>query len=58
MYEVYQAFPDVTKSGHEPRMMRSKPSANRAATAWRLAAQGFANSHSALGAYSRRIGAR
>jgi hypothetical protein len=38
--------------------MRSKPSAHRAATAWRLAAQGVANRHSALGAYSRRMRAR
>ena len=38
--------------------MRSKPSANRAATALRLAAQGVANSHSALGAYYRRMRAR
>jgi len=38
--------------------MRSKPSANRAATALRLAAQGVANSHSALGAYERRMRAR
>ena len=38
--------------------MRSKPSANRAATALRLAAQGVANSHSALGAYDRRMRAR
>ena len=38
--------------------MRSKPSANRAATALRLAAQGVANSHSALGAHDRRMRAR
>ena len=38
--------------------MRSKPSANRAATALRLAAQSLANRHSALGAYERRIRAR
>ena len=45
-------------SGGKRSRMRSKPSANRAATAWRLAAQGLANRHSALGAYSRRIRAR
>ena len=38
-------------SGGKRYRMRSKPSANRAATALRLAAQGLANSHSALGAY-------
>jgi len=42
-------------SGGKRYRIRSKPSANRAATAWRLAAQGVANSHSALGAYYRRI---
>jgi transposase len=45
-------------SGGKRYRMRSKPSANRAATALRLAAQGLANSHSALGAYYRRIRAR
>ena len=38
--------------------MRSKPTANRAASALRLAAQGLVNSHSALGAYYRRMRAR
>src|ERR671935_1672167 len=38
--------------------MRSKPTANRAARALRLAAQGLVNSHSALGAYYRRMRAR
>jgi transposase len=38
--------------------MRSKPTANRAATALRLAAQGLVNSDSALGAYYRRMRAR
>src|SRR5262249_61321267 len=42
-------------SGGKRYRMRSKPSANRAATALRLAAQGLANSHSALGAYERRL---
>jgi transposase len=45
-------------SGGKRYRMRSKPSANRAATAFRLAAQGLANSHSALGAYYRRMRAR
>jgi len=45
-------------SGGKRDRRRSKPSANRAATALRLAAQGVANSHSALGAYYRRMRAR
>jgi transposase len=45
-------------SGGKRYRIRSKPSANRAATALRLAAQGVANNHSALGAYERRIRAR
>jgi transposase len=45
-------------SGGKRYRMRSKPSANRAATALRLAAPGVANSHSALGAYERRMRAR
>jgi transposase len=45
-------------SGGKRFRIRSKPSANRAATALRLAAQGLANSHSALGAYYRRMRAR
>jgi len=47
--------PGNTVSGGKRFRIRSKPSANRAATAWRLAAQGVAHSHSALGAYERRI---
>ena len=50
--------PGNKMSGGKRYRMRSKPSANRAATALRLAAQGFANSHSALGAYYRRMRAR
>jgi transposase len=42
-------------SGGKRFRIRSKPSAKRAATALRLAAQGVANSHSALGASYRRI---
>jgi transposase len=45
-------------SGGKRYRMRSKPTANRAASALRLAAQGLVNSHSALGAYYRRIRAR
>jgi transposase len=45
-------------SGGKRSRIRSKPSANRAATAFRLAAQGLANSHSALGAYERRMRGR
>src|SRR5262249_61210609 len=41
-------------SGGKRYRMRSKPTANRAASALRLAAQGLVNSHSALGAYYRR----
>jgi hypothetical protein len=44
--------------GGKRHRMRSKPTANRAATALRLAAQSLANSHSALGAYYRRMRAR
>jgi transposase len=50
--------PGNKMSGGKRYRMRSKPSANRAATALRLAAQGVANSYSALGASSRRIRAR
>ena len=45
-------------SGGQRYRIRSKPSATRAATALRLAAQGVANRHSALGAYDRRMRAR
>jgi transposase len=45
-------------SGGKRYRMRSKPTANRAASALRLAAQGLVNSHSALGAYYRRIRTR
>jgi transposase len=50
--------PGNKMSGGKRYRMRSQPSANRAATALRLAAQGLANSHSALGAYYRRRRAR
>ena len=45
-------------TGGKRYRMRSKPTANRAATALRLAAQGLVNSHSALGAYYRRMRTR
>lgn len=45
-------------SGGKRSRMRSKPTANRAASALRLAAQGLVKSHSALGAYYRRMRAR
>ena len=45
-------------TGGKRYRMRSKPTANRAASALRLAAQGFVNSHSALGAYDRRMRSR
>jgi len=45
-------------SGGKRYRMRSKPTANRAAAALRLAAQGLVHSHSALGAYYRRMRAR
>src|SRR5499433_2328770 len=45
-------------SGGKRARMRSKPTANRAASALRLAAQGLVHSHSALGAYYRRMRAR
>ena len=50
--------PNPRKSGG--RVLRSKtlPNSNRAATAFRLAARGLANSKSALGAFYRRLRAR
>src|SRR5438132_14082105 len=42
-------------SGGKRYRMRSKPTAKRAASALRLAAQGLVHSHSALGAYDRRM---
>ena len=45
-------------TGGKRYRMRSKPTANRAASALRLAAQGLVNSHSALGAYYRRMRTR
>jgi len=51
-------WPGNKLSGGQRDRMRRKPSATRAATALRLAAQGLAHRHSALGAYSRRRRAR
>ena len=45
-------------SGGKRYSSRSKPTANRVATALRLAAQSLARSHSALGAYYRRMRSR
>src|SRR5438094_868763 len=45
-------------SGGKRYRMRSKPTANRAASALRLAAQGLVHSHRALGADYRRMRAR
>lgn len=50
--------PGNKQSGGKRSRVRSKPTANRAATALRVAAQGLAHSHSALGAYYRRMRAR
>jgi transposase len=45
-------------SGGKRYRSRTKPTANRAAAAFRLAAQTLSHSHSALGAYYRRMRAR
>jgi hypothetical protein len=45
-------------SGGKRLSSRSKPTANRVATALRVAAQSLARSHSALGAYYRRMRGR
>jgi transposase len=50
--------PGNNVSGGKRHPIRSKPSANRAATAFRLAAQTLAHSYSALGAYYRRMRSR
>jgi len=50
--------PGNKQSGGKRYRVRSTPTANRAATALRVAAQGLAHSHSALGAYYRRMRAR
>ena len=50
--------PNVLKSGGKVLRSRSSPNNHRAATALRLAAQGLANSKSALGAFYRRLRAR
>lgn len=50
--------PNPRKSGGRVLRSRTLPNANRAATAFRLAARGLANSKSALGAFYRRLRAR
>jgi transposase len=45
-------------SGGKRYRSRTKPTANRAAAAFRMAAQTLSHSHSALGAYYRRMRAR
>jgi transposase len=50
--------PGTHKTGGKVRTSKTKPSANRVATALRLAAGGVARSESALGAYYRRMAAK
>jgi transposase len=50
--------PDLRISGGKVLSRRTKPCANRAATALRLAAYALSRSHSALGAFLRRLKAR
>jgi transposase len=50
--------PGTHKTGGKVRSSKTKPSANRVATALRLAAGGLARSESALGAYYRRMAAK
>lgn len=50
--------PNQRKSGNRVISSRTKPTANRCANAFRMAAQGLANSKSALGAFYRRLRAR
>jgi transposase len=50
--------PGTKISGGKRLSSRSRPTANRAAVALRLAAQSLAHSHSALGGYYRRMKAR
>ncbi len=50
--------PGTDKTGGKVRRSKTKPSANRVATALRLAAGGLARSESALGAYYRRMAAK
>ena len=51
-------LPNTEISGGKRYRSRSKPTANRAAAALRMAAQTLSHSHSALGAYYRRMRAR
>jgi transposase len=50
--------PGTNKTGGKIRTSKTKPSANRVATALRLAAGGLARRESALGAYYRRMAAK
>jgi transposase len=50
--------PGNNKSGGRQKSGRTTPSANRVASALRLAARSLWNSHSALGAFLRRLAAR
>jgi transposase len=50
--------PNLRKSGGRVLRSKTSPNSHRAATALRLAAQGVANSKSALGAFYRRLRAR
>lgn len=50
--------PNPRKSGGRVMSSKTRPNAQRAATALRLAAQGLSNSKSALGAFYRRLRAR
>jgi transposase len=50
--------PGTNKTGGKVRTSKTKPSANRVATALRLAAGGLARSKSALGAFYRRMAAK
>lgn len=50
--------PNTRKSGGRTLSSHTLPNANRAATAFRLAARALSNSKSALGAYYRRLRAR
>lgn len=50
--------PNQRKSGNRVISSATKPTANRCANAFRMAAQGIANSQSAIGAFYRRLRAR
>lgn len=50
--------PNPQRSGRHLHRSRTKPTANRAAKAFRLAAQAVSRSHTALGAFYRRLKSR